>query len=93
MGVTTQVAPNRYNDVLNIDDWFGDFADEYDVEATRWDVMNLANERLPEGVTLFITGDVVADLAVLDQLDDIEWDELIKSEDLERIAKRHERPA
>jgi cytolysin (calcineurin-like family phosphatase) len=90
-GVTTQVAPNRFDDVLNIDDWFGIYADEYDVEAVRWAVMSLANERLPEGITLHIDGDVFADVAVLDQLDEIEWRELVKPEELGPIAEQHVR--
>lgn len=88
-GVTTQVAPNRYDDVLNLDDWFGLHFDEYDIEAVRQEVLELANERLPEGITLFINGDVIADLAVLDQLDDIEWHELATPEELPAIAERH----
>lgn len=91
-GVTTHVLPNRYDDVLNLDDWFGLYADEYDVEAVRQEVLNLANERLPEGVTLLISGDVIVDLAVLDQLDDIEWHELVTPEELPAIAQRHVRP-
>jgi hypothetical protein len=90
-GVTTQVAPNIYDQTLNIDDWFGFFADEYDVEAVRWDVMNLINERTPEGVTLYISGDVIADLGVLDQVEDIEWGELVSPEELPAIAERHQK--
>lgn len=90
-GVTTEVAPNRYDDVLNLDDWFGLYADEYDVEAVRLAVLNLANERLPEGVSLHIDGSVYADLAVVDQLDDIEWNELVTPEELPRLAEQHVR--
>lgn len=88
-GTTTQVLPNRYDDVLNIDDWFGWVPDEYDVEAIRLAVLNLANERLPEGVSLHIDGSVFADIAVLDQLEDLDWAELVNADDLTKIAEQH----
>lgn len=90
-GVTTEVAPSRYDDVLNIDDWFDIYADEYDVEAVRLAVLNLANERLPEGVSLHIDGTVYADVTVVDQLDDIDWPELVSPEELATIAEQHVR--
>lgn len=85
---TTQLRENRF-ELLAIDDWFGDYAQDYDVEAIRWDLMNLINERLPEGFTLFLTGEVIANVDALDV--EVDWGSLTTEDDLIALADKHAR--
>lgn len=87
----TVLGRSYYPDVLAIDDWFGDFAADYNVEGVRREVLTLANERLPEGVTLYLSGNVFVDLDKLtrEEAEEITWDELVGPEDLEKIAERY----
>lgn len=85
---TTQLRANHF-ELLAIDDWFGDYAQDYDVEAVRRDLMSLINERLPEGFTLFLTGEVIATVGALDV--EVDWDGLTTEDDLITLADKHAR--
>lgn len=85
---TTQLRENHF-ELLAIDDWFGDYVQDYDVEAIRWDLMNLINERLPEGFTLFLTGEVIANVDALDV--EVDWGSLTTEDDLIALADKHAR--
>jgi hypothetical protein len=87
----TVLGRSYYPDVLAIDDWFGDYASDYNVEGIRREVLALANERLPEGVTLYISGNVFVDLdkSTHDEAEAVNWADLVTSEDLEEISERY----
>lgn len=86
----TVIALREYReDILAVADWFGDEAGSYDVEAVRFELLNLVNERLPEGWTLLPNGEVLVEEERQDA--DVDWDGLTTEDDLIAVAERHRR--
>jgi hypothetical protein len=84
---TTQLP----NITIDLNDYVGEFADDYDMDAVHADYASALEALLPEGVHITRYGDVFADVAVLDQLREIDLDEVRERIDIEAILGRNER--
>jgi hypothetical protein len=91
MPTTTQIT--NITDKLDLTTYAGDFASDYDMDAVHADYVEALDELLPEGIHLYASGDVIADVDLADQARGIDWDELTEQVDVEAIFKRHDRTA
>lgn len=77
--------------LLELDAYYGDYADDYDTDAIRADYVDALNDLAGDGVIVTASGLVYADLDYADQARDIDWRELAESIDLDPIAFKHAR--
>ena len=91
LGMTTTTHITNIAHLLDLTDYVGDFADDYDMDAARADYVSLLNCGLPVRITLYANGDVIAETWLADRARDIDWADLANERDIAPIFERHER--
>ena len=76
---------------IDLNNYVGDFVDDYDMDAVHAGYAAALEALLPEGVYITRYGDVFADVTVLDQLAEIDIDELREQIDIDAILARNEK--
>ncbi len=89
MSTTTQIT-NISHLLDGLTDYAGEFIADYDMDAVRADYVSMLNCDLPDGITLYANGDVIADLDSADYAWDIDWDDLMDRRPLDGIFDRHD---
>lgn len=88
---TTEIT--NVSQMLDLSDWYGDFAGDFDTEAVRAEYVAALNAAAGAGVYVTASGIVYAELEDADRACDIDWRELADSIDLDAIAQRHDKSA
>lgn len=83
---TTQITEIRFD----LEDYAGEFIADFDMAAVERDYVAAINELVPAGVVVANNGMVFADVDVVDEARDIDWDELCQGVDVEAIFVRHD---
>jgi len=98
---TTQLG--NIADLLDLNDYVGEFVDHYDMDAVHADYAAAVQDLLPDGVTLLGNGDVLAECDMRgnslvdwssvpqDYTRAIDWETLTERIDLDAILERHDR--
>lgn len=84
MNTTTSHGSTR---ILDIEDSFGAFAGDFDLDAIAVDYHEAINALLPDGYYLSRTGEVFRDIAV--EGVEIDWSAIEEAADLFAIADKH----
>lgn len=72
-------------------EYFGDFADDYDIDAINDEVCDAINDAIPAGVVLAYNGMVFAEVDLTDVAEALDFDEIILQQiDVDAIISRHE---
>jgi len=86
---TTQIT--NIAELLDLTAYAGDYLDDYDMDAVRVDYVAAINDRiLLDGVTVYVNGDVIADVETADDARDIDWKSLADAIDASAIFERHD---
>lgn len=91
MSTTTQIT--NISHLLDLTDYAGEFIADYDMDAVHADYVELLNCDLPDGITLYANGDVIADVDLADEARDIDWADLTNRRAVDPIFERHDRTA
>lgn len=86
---TTQITNIAH--LLDLNDYAGDFVEDYDMDAIHEDFLDEIQARVPRGVTVFRNGDVIADVDVADEARDITWGDITEDIDVAAIFDRHDK--
>lgn len=86
---TTQITNIAH--LLDLTAYAGQFIDDYDMDAVHADYVSLLNCDLPDGITLYPNGDVIAQVELADQARAIDWDDLTNERNVAAIFEPHDR--
>jgi hypothetical protein len=89
MATTTQITNIAHK--LDLTTYAGEFVDDYDMDGVHRDYVSALNCELPDGITLYANGDVIAELPLADQAREIDWDEFGDRVPVDEIFERHDR--
>lgn len=78
------------SDLLDLTDWYGDYANDFDQVAVRADYVTALDEAAGPGVWVTDSGLVFADEGQVDRAREIDWAELVDDDELSAIAQRHD---
>lgn len=89
MPTTTDITD--IGDQLDLTTYAGDFAQDYDWDAVKADYIDAINREVPEGVTVYGNGQVIAEVGeAADAARELDWHELLESIDVAPIFQRHD---
>lgn len=89
MTTTTQITNIAH--LLDLTAYAGEFIDDYDMDAVHADYVAAINaEILPESVTVYANGDVIADIETADAAREIDWKTVADDVNAAPIFKRHD---
>lgn len=98
---TTTIADIDH--LLDLTDYVGDWAGDYDMDAVRGAYIDAIQAQLPKEVTVLSNGEVLAECDMHfnlagdwsgvphDEDGDIDWDAIVEGIDIDAILERHER--
>ena len=89
---TTEILPSI--DPTVSPDFYGDYADDYDIDAINDEYLaaiEAAAQEVVPSITVCRNGQIFVDITEVDLVDDLDWDEIYESIDHASIVNRHER--
>lgn len=88
MATTTQIT--NIDRLLDLNDYVNEFVDDYNMDAVHRDYVRAIEDAAPDGITICLNGDVIAELGVAEIARDIDWEEIVGNIDIDKILERHE---
>lgn len=85
---TTQITNIAH--LLDLDDYAGDYIDDYDMDAVRSDFVDQLNWDVIDDITILANGDVVAHIDAADDARAFDWKAFVDSHDPAPHFERHD---